>query len=841
MKSVLFTLGLSLLSTLGMSQDYWNYYNSDDGLIQDSINRLVIENSQSIYLGTNAGLSHFNQGTFTSYTTANSGLNTNKILDMELGNNLLFLHTDSGISVFDGLTFTNYTARNGLPSNEVKEIQVTSNGTLWIGTTTGVASFDGTQFTQYPNKIAYSLGIDSADQVYIITKSFVFGKDTTNNLEIFDGITWNSYKIYDADSTAIIFQSKFKLLNNGQLIIRCYSPNPFYFVQQNVITKLPFQINHSQREPKNADQFQTDQSGKYWVGYQTEGNYYASIYSGSLSDLKRHYFNHTIENITSVETADNTIAFGTDNGFYFASINVGIAQAVNDFDVNTINTQISSKGPVFNNSLLGVASFEFPKGNVTHGIYAANFIVSAKKATSTTFDAHPIVPWEQDYFIGPKSNKREATRSFMAKVSKTEILTHIAQSNNSGYQMPDGILNWPAIGDSSLNEPFDLAPFVDVNSNGCYDPANGDYPVIKGDEAIYWINRPNDSSALSDLEYHNMLYGFNDPNDPLINQNVFLERTIVNRANVAYDSIKVGFWIDIDLGYVGDDYMGCDSINNIMYGYNGDSHDENAGGQSGFGLNPPAIGVKFLSDSMDNFVFNTTGSADNGDMRNSSDVHNYLNARWKNGQHITYGGNGFRGPGVTTIPTNYMFTGDPVANTGWSEISIGNSIGDRRGLAAIPYFSLQPNERKTIVLAIGYGYDSVSTDPSHLNAVPAMINSLNHAKTVYDNMQIQTGTTASNFACPVIRIGVKEEGVSNSDINIYPVPSNGMITVSSDEPMKNLQVIDVSGSIIMEADLTSKGLAPSFQFPNSIEDGFYFLRIQRQDNSWETKKIIIAK
>ena len=72
-----------------------------------------------------------------------------------------------------------------------------------------------------------------------------------------------------------------------------------------------------------------------------------------------------------------------------------------------------------------------------------------------------------------------------------------------------------------------------------------------------------------------MLYGFNDPNDPLINQNVFLERTIVNRANVAYDSIKVGFWIDIDLGYVGDDYMGCDSINNIMYGYNGDSHDEN--------------------------------------------------------------------------------------------------------------------------------------------------------------------------------------------------------------------------------------------------------------------------
>jgi len=840
MKIFILTLGLSFLSTLGIGQDYWNYYNSDDGLIQDSITRLVIENSQSIYLGTNTGLSHFNQGTFTNYTTANSGLNTNKILDMELGNNLLFLHTDSGISVFDGLTFTNYTSKNGLPSNEVKEIQVTSNGTLWIGTTTGVASFDGTQFTQYPNKIAYSLGVDSADQIYIITKSFVFGKDTTNNLEIFDGITWNSYKIFDADSTAIIFQSKFKLLNNGQLIIRCHSPNPFYFVQQNVITKLPFQINHSQREPKNADQFQTDQSGKYWVGYQMEGNYYASIYSGNLTDLKRHYFNHTIENITSVEVDNNTIAFATANGFFFASIDVEIAQAVYDFDVNTIATQLSSKGPVFNNPLYRGSSFEFPKGNGTYGMYGANFMVSAKKATSTTFDAHPIAPYEEDFYIGPKSINNEVTRGFIAKVSKTEILTHIAQSNNSGYQMPDGILNWPAIGDSSLNEPFDLAPFVDVNSNGCYDPINGDYPIIKGDEAIYWINRPNDSSALSDLEYHNMLYGFNNPNDPLINQTVFLERTIVNRANVAYDSIKVGFWMDIDIGYYGDDFVGCDSIHNIMFGYNRDSNDEDGSGQTGFGLTPPAIGVKFLSDSMDNFVFHSRGSQDNGDMNTSKDVHNYLNARWKNGQHITYGGNGFN-YNSSVIQTNYMLTGNPVDNTGWSERSIGNGFGDRRGLAAIPYFSLQPNERKTIAIAIGYGFDSTSTGQSYLNAVPAMINSLNHAKTVYDNMQLQTGTTASNYVCPIIRIGVKEEGVSNSDISIYPVPSNGMITITSDELMKNLQVMDVRGAIILETDLTTKGLAPTIQFPNSIKDGFYFLRIQRQDNSWETKKVIIAK
>jgi len=45
---------------------------------------------------------------------------------------------------------------------------------------------------------------------------------------------------------------------------------------------------------------------------------------------------------------------------------------------------------------------------------------------------------------------------------------------------------------------------------------NWRFTLYKGDEAIYWINRPNDSSALSDLEYHNMCMDLITQNDPLI-------------------------------------------------------------------------------------------------------------------------------------------------------------------------------------------------------------------------------------------------------------------------------------------------------------------------------------
>jgi hypothetical protein len=839
MKALISIYFFLVLTTVGISQNYWDYYNTNDGLINNSINKLIIENNQSIYLGTDIGLSHFNQGTFTNYTAANSGLNTNKILDMELGNNLLFLHTDSGVTVFDGFTFTNYTSKNGLPSNTVKEIQVTSNGTLWVGTTTGVTSFDGTQFTQYPNKVAHALGVDSADRIYIITKSFLYSNGTTNNLEIYDGATWNSFAIADPDTTALIYSASFRLLKNGHLILCNSSTPPFYSVSNNTLNAFSLTLSQNANSQK-IDQIQADQYGKYWVGYPFEGYYNPSLYSGVLTDLKRHSFNQSINQINSIDVTNNSIAFATDNGFYIASIDVPIVEITSDFNVNTISTSVSSKGPIFHNYIDSKASFEFPMGKGTHGVYSSSFLVSAKKITNTSFEAHPIEPHLENYFPGPKNTSKEITRSFMAKVSKVEILNHIANSKNTSYQMPDGIMNWPAIGDSSLNEPFDLAPFMDVNSNGCYDPINGDYPIIKGDEAIFWINRPNDTSALSDLEYHNMLYGFNDPNDPLINQTVFLERTFVNRANVTYDSIKVGLWLDIDVGEPFDDYVGCDSINNIIYGYNGDADDAGLADFKGYGVNAPAVGAKFLSDSMDTFFHHGFSNSINGIFYTAGDIHNHLNAKWKNGQHMTYGGNGFN-LNTSTIKTNYMFTGNPANYSGWTEWNERIPNGDRILLASIPYFSLMPAERKTITIAIGYGFDSTSSGLSCLNAIPAMINSLNHAKTVYDNMQIQTGTTASNFACPVIRIGVKEEGVSNSDISIYPVPSNGLITISSDEIMKSLQVVDVSGSIIMETDLTTKGLAPTIQFPNSIKNGFYFLRIQRQDNSWETKKVVLAK
>lgn len=84
-----------------------------------------------------------------------------------------------------------------------------------------------------------------------------------------------------------------------------------------------------------------------------------------------------------------------------------------------------------------------------------------------------------------------------------------------GYAMPSYFANYPAHGNASLNQDFYLGSFKDFNSNGIYDPENGDYPwydflreidcaqrtdstpvPLYGDQNFFWIF--NDKGNIQD-------------------------------------------------------------------------------------------------------------------------------------------------------------------------------------------------------------------------------------------------------------------------------------------------------------------------------------------------------
>ncbi len=373
----------------------------------------------------------------------------------------------------------------------------------------------------------------------------------------------------------------------------------------------------------------------------------------------------------------------------------------------------------------------------------------------------------EDFWSGPLRVTDASTDIFNVmnyhhvwKVSRAEIEALIA---NPGGDIPEDILTWPAHGNVDDGFAQNLAPFVDVDGDGVYDPHNGDYPDILGDMALFCIYNDNydfynngyvhhgeSGGGALGIEVHCMLYGFNAPDDEVLNNTLFMRQWIYNRSSNDYHDTYIGSWTDFDIGYARDDYNGCNVQHGYYYGYNADDFDGD-GEPGSYGANPPAQVIMILGgptmnpDGLDNPKYDSNGNqivdesingigfgdgvidnerlgmtgyfyhentaAMNGDPEEAQHYYNLLRGIWKSGDHVQYGGYGFPGaPGTVGPECKFMFpydsdpynwgTGGVMPNGGynqnglyWSEETgnngAPNNAGDRRGLASSGPFTFE--------------------------------------------------------------------------------------------------------------------------------------------------------
>jgi len=122
--------------------------------------------------------------------------------------------------------------------------------------------------------------------------------------------------------------------------------------------------------------------------------------------------------------------------------------------------------------------------------------------------------------------------------------------------------------------------------------------VLKGDETIFWIlndkGGPHSESGSPNsigLEIRVQAFAF-ATNDEL-NKMTFYSYEIINRGSRTILDTYFSQWVDPDLGFAYDDYVGCDVVRGMGYCYNGNEIDGT--GQSwAYGANPPAVGVNFF-------------------------------------------------------------------------------------------------------------------------------------------------------------------------------------------------------------------------------------------------------
>ena len=298
------------------------------------------------------------------------------------------------------------------------------------------------------------------------------------------------------------------------------------------------------------------------------------------------------------------------------------------------------------------------------------------------------------------------------------------------------------------------APFYDTNGNGIMD--SGEEPGLAyADQVVWFVANDLDSARTVNflgsppigLEMQVTLWAYNrtgyQSNEVLSNLNEALQHIIFKRVRLIYkgrsdtpdtariDSMYIGQCSDPDVGYAGDDLVGCDTLLNMGFAYNGYDTDTE---YSKYDLPPTAAGYCFLVGPtipspgdyaffdlrfkqnyknlpMTSFAWFTAGSVIDPPTGYRKTLRYYKMLRG----YIPIDGPDYFypfPPGM--IPNSFPLSGDPVTGTGFVD-GLGEMYsftpGDRRFTCSTGPFTMALGDTQEVIIALvgGIGADRLAS------------------------------------------------------------------------------------------------------------------------------------
>ncbi len=447
--------------------------------------------------------------------------------------------------------------------------------------------------------------------------------------------------------------------------------------------------------------------------------------------------------------------------------------------------------------------------------------------------------WGSDQFSGPISQVYDSAYlsrfNNVWRVTLNEINNHKQNYSNAGYKMPYGIAQWPGNGDDTKGESKFLAPFADNNYNGIYEPMQGEYPAIRGDQAVYFIFndergvKSESPSKFLNIEVHGMAYIYDTLQFPALHNTLFLSYKLVNKSVNDYNNFIVGLWNDIDLGNAQDDVIGSDSVYQIAYAYNGDNNDE---GPLGYGSFPPAVGHIVLSDTLEGVMYyNNSANSYSGNPLTVGDFSNYLSSHWKNGFPLIV--ENPSGPGSTLNGDGFVPTGMG-QSTKWAyndSLNWYESPANQADKRLLSYFNLgqfNSGTKKCVDMAILYARDSSSTDL--LGSVVKLKGYASDIRQFYQNQ---------NFECLGAVMEVSEL-LDKKKLSIYPNPvgKSCFLTIESKQILDKIELISMTGQVV-RLEIIEGLLGYQTQIPSSCSSGIYVIKAYTTKHEFIINKISI--
>ena len=504
--------------------------------------------------------------------------------------------------------------------------------------------------------------------------------------------------------------------------------------------------------------------------------------------------------------------------------------------------------------------FIAPSNSESSTIFAANLWLSGLK-DGVIYSNHrlygspatPINGISNSSNPGPVSDLSHVAPYFNSpwnrvwKVTKEQIDFHLANYQNNGYVANKAILDWPTHGIILDGEPNFIAPYFDRNNDLLYDPYDGDYPIIKGDEAIFFLYNDGGSPLISNpmrSEIHGLVYAFSCGDSAMANT-IFVDYKIINRSQNTYDNTHLGMWTDFDNGNPSDDYLQTDVERNLQFCLNGDDFDEDNGGKIGYKNHPPSQGVLLLkgpkkdTDGIDNSYGVNPNESINGKGFGDGIIDNEY---WGMQYSILYSASSFALnqdlvnynllqnndlSGTPLLNLNghdhkYIFPNDSdplyfsthgTSYSPWTEASIGNSPRDISALTSTGPVTFAPNDTIELTYAFVFGRDYVNTGAQA--GVDNMLERVDSIQSYYDQGLLAPCGFPSS---------INDKKTKTQSFVVYPNPTKDVLNIQQEIGSElQISIFDVTGKLLLTTHSSEKQVQIN---TNNLPNGLYVISIQ---------------
>jgi hypothetical protein len=316
---------------------------------------------------------------------------------------------------------------------------------------------------------------------------------------------------------------------------------------------------------------------------------------------------------------------------------------------------------------------------------------------------------------------------------------------------------------------------------------------------------------------------------------IFLMYKFVNKGSNDISDFYLSIWADPDLGWGGDDLVGCDTLHDMLFCYNGFQQDQRYAP-----MPPPACGFRVLAGPVvsapgDTAYFFGHTYPDHANMHmssfnkyiNGTDPDNSQEAYWfmqglvakQDGAPYVYNGDTIR----------FVASGDPVTGTGDLDVD----PDDRRMMASFGPLDFPAGDSQQVVVAFAVG---AGTD--RLSSITKLKNILVNLSPLYED----SPTGVDDNTPEVLPSGFT---VSQN----YPNPFNPSTTIEYSLPIRckvTVEVFNIIGQRTATVCSSQQQAGPHTVHWNGTDEngrqaasGVYFYRVTAGENVTARKMILL--